>query len=1080
VAVVITDTEGGAVADSVISNDLNNITINNRFKCQFCSNTYKSSTAKPYYNHLKNKHPASDIQTQTQLNSTFIEDFFKFKTEDFCMLHHNIRSLPKSLHEMDIILNTQIFDIVSLNETKLDSSFPAGFYRNPDYVIIRRDKDRQQGGLLMFIKKEYKIVHYDIGETNEFKIDYIYLKIKIKKQIYNFISCYKPPHQNDKIFIDELENLIYSINCNEPLFILGDLNMNIFKKDNFSNINIELSDFINNNILRNYVNKPTRIATIEKNGIKEQTETLIDVIVHNEDLISDCDVIDCPYSDHCFVVANIKIIKASFEVKSVIGRKLTQKNLQKLYEDFDSIDFSDLHSSKTTETKWTIFKDKLLKLINKIMPEENIYIKTKDLFPWVDSDLLYIKHLRDAAYKKYIKNNNANNEFEVYKDFKLLYDKNYIENMIEYFKSQKSNDFKNSKLFWQFYSTYINVKSDRTLSTSINSIKRGDIVADNPCAISNLFNVHFTSLTSDSNASKDECFNFAKENLDFVKNKLKTNSATVFKFHNISYGTVFEQIKELQNSKGPGITGIPTKILKILNEKICVIVTNLFNECIKTSLIPSEWKSAVVTPLYKRSGSKDDANNYRGISVLPPIGKIFEKILANQIKEFLDNNNLLFAGQYGFRNNHSCESALHEILSDMFKVLSDRKIGLYFFIDFKKAFDLVPADLLLFKLKYYYGFDDLSIKLLQDYFTNRTQYVKVDTILSDILSVLLGVPQGSVLGPLLFVLFINDMPFFLKLFLTILFADDTTLGLKDDNYDILINKFLTAIEDLIKWCQFNKFDINWKKSEIMFITNKNGVNLPDFIKIDNHQVKVVTEFKLLGIIIDNKLNFVKNTCKVRKSINTRLYSIQKLFQLDLTVKIQFLKTFILPYFDYCSTLCIYFSKEIIQKLANSYNNCIFKLVDTKKICNFTINSSNDFNLWNNQLSYYNINSFQHRILFRLNTYIYKILHYKNSPRNLSKLFIFNSALNKKYSLRNTNDLYIPSIGRYNDNGEKQFDYFFSKFINEIMSKNEIELDFDLFKTRAKNNINLLFLDFVVIFINFDLNFKKMFKNYKKL
>jgi hypothetical protein len=350
----------------------------------------------------------------------------------------------------------------------------------------------------------------------------------------------------------------------------------------------------------------------------------------------------------------------------------------------------------------------------------------------------------------------------------------------------------------------------------------------------------------------------------------------------VSYSFI---LKELQNSKGPGITGIPTKILKILNEKICVIVTNLFNECIKTSLIPSEWKSAVVTPLYKRSGSKDDANNYRGISVLPPIGKIFEKILANQIKEFLDNNNLLFAGQYGFRNNHSCESALHEILSDMFKVLSDRKIGLYFFIDFKKAFDLVPADLLLFKLKYYYGFDDLSIKLLQDYFTNRTQYVKVDTILSDILSVLLGVPQGSVLGPLLFVLFINDMPFFLKLFLTILFADDTTLGLKDDNYDILINKFLTAIEDLIKWCQFNKFDINWKKSEIMFITNKNGVNLPDFIKIDNHQVKVVTEFKLLGIIIDNKLNFVKNTCKVRKSINTRLYSIQKLFQLDLTVKI---------------------------------------------------------------------------------------------------------------------------------------------------------------------------------------------------
>jgi len=112
-----------------------------------------------------------------------------------------------------------------------------------------------------------------------------------------------------------------------------------------------------------------------------------------------------------------------------------------------------------------------------------------------------------------------------------------------------------------------------------------------------------------------------------------------------------------------------------------------------------------------------------------------------QIKEYLEANSLLFSGQYGFRNNHSCESALHEILSDMFKVLSDRKIGIYFFIDFKKAFDLVPSDLLLFKLKNFYGFDENANNLLKDYFTNRSQFVKVDSILSNLLEVLLGVPQ---------------------------------------------------------------------------------------------------------------------------------------------------------------------------------------------------------------------------------------------------------------------------------------------------------------------------------------------------
>ena len=128
-----------------------------------------------------------------------------------------------------------------------------------------------------------------------------------------------------------------------------------------------------------------------------------------------------------------------------------------------------------------------------------------------------------------------------------------------------------------------------------------------------------------------------------------------------------------------------------------------------------------------------------------------------------------------------------------------------------------------------------------------------------------------------------------------------------------MKKFYDSIGYLTKWCSFNKVDINWKKSEIMFITNKQNITIPEFINISGNNVKVVTEFKLLGIIIDNKLNFKSNTAKIKRSINIRLYSIQKLFQLPLAVKIQFLKTFILPYFDYCATLCIYITQNQFYK-----------------------------------------------------------------------------------------------------------------------------------------------------------------------
>ncbi len=243
---------------------------------------------------------------------------------------------------------------------------------------------------------------------------------------------------SDIDFCDKLEDLIYNYNYNDPMVIMGDLNIDLYditinKNFNGSNEN-QLQNFIKNNNMINYVDQPTRIATIyhEKTNTFTTSKTLIDVILHNNDLINSCNVIDCPFSDHRFVMVNLKIEKLKYEKKSIIARSLTSKNLLKISQEYDLIDFNRLFNSQSVNDKWIILEEELLILLNKIVPEKKIIIKSLDSFPWIDDDLRYTQFLRDTNYKKW-KISNKTDDYLIYKDLRDIYDKTYNSNMIKYF-----------------------------------------------------------------------------------------------------------------------------------------------------------------------------------------------------------------------------------------------------------------------------------------------------------------------------------------------------------------------------------------------------------------------------------------------------------------------------------------------------------------------------------------------------------------------------------------------------------------------------------------------------------------------
>lgn len=355
---------------------------------------------------------------------------------------------------------------------------------------------------------------------------------------------------------------------------------------------------------------------------------------------------------------------------------------------------------------------------------------------------------------------------------------------------------------------------------------------------------------------------------------------------------------------------------------------------------------------------------------------------------------------------------------------------------------MVDHNLLLEKLGNY-GFERNAILLMRNYFENRVQRTKINSFISNSNKLELGVPQGSCLGPLLFSIFINDLPNRLNC-MTTLFADDTTLNFDSESLDSTIELCKDGLKQLTEWCQHNKLLINWTKTNAMFVSTKR-FKRPNSIKLNDVEIEVVDEFKLLGVLIDSKLTFIKYTNQLCNSIFKKLYMIKRLFYLAHDVKLQFFKSFILPYFDYCFTLSIYFHKTALDKLCKTYYQCLFKLFKFK-----FINKSNDE--INTELKEYNLFSFTHRLGFRLVTFVHKLVHDNLSP-SLLRLWLQSEILfNSNYNLRSNNTNQFRTANSKTKYGDIKFNFIIPKILNKINFIN-LSLDFRSFKNCILNNLN---------------------------
>ena len=414
------------------------------------------------------------------------------------------------------------------------------------------------------------------------------------------------------------------------------------------------------------------------------------------------------------------------------------------------------------------------------------------------------------------------------------------------------------------------------------------------------------------------------------KDYIKHTNSKFSAFKPVTINQMCSLLLQLSGSKATGLDKISSKVLKIAGPVISDSLTYIFNQAATLCTFPNGWKIARVIPLFK-NGQRNLPGNYRPISIFPALGKVMERILYTQLSEYLSVNNLLSEHQFGFRKYHSTASALLDCTNDWYINMDRKLFNLTVFIDLKRAFDTVNHEILLEKLLLL-GITGSAFQLLESYLSDRSQKCEVNSFISKESKITCGVPQGSILGPLLLLLYINDLPSCLHSTKPRTFADDTNITSSGNCIDNVENAVNSGLENLRKWLMANKLSLNVAKTEFHIIGNKqnlkNILGQKPNIHILDCPIKQVVQCKSLGVILDENISWKSSTNAICKNISSGIYALKRIKPfVDQKTLMSVYNAIIHPYFTYCCEVWDVFGKTQSMRRQKLHNRAARIIAD---------------------------------------------------------------------------------------------------------------------------------------------------------
>ena len=680
-------------------------------------------------------------------------------------------------------------------------------------------------------------------------------------------GVYFHPHSSHKAFQDKIEQLMEKINATKQTFyVLGDFNINYLS--NLQTV-VDYKHSLESLGVINLITCPTRFMV-------NQTPSLLDHIYCNKPSAGiNSGTIAYDISDHNIVFtysqANNLKINHKPHLPSVFKRNFSNFN----EENFLLMLESELLKLQKycspvldIQIKFSNFVDSFVKCLDVHAPMQKLSRKqTKFYFkPWLTKDIQKHIKIKNDLYKISSKHSHSETYYNKYKEYNKFLNKLKDQSKQNYYKSKFDKHQRDIKHTWKTINSIIRKQKPSSTVQSVASPLE-NVLITNPKGIANCFNDYFSTVGANlSSAIKP------------IKTKssplicTSQNCSSIF-LNPVCSKDVIKEIELLDNNKCDDTYDISVYILKLSRHLIASILSNLFNQCLEIGVYPTVLKMAKVIPVHK-NGDKFSASNYRPISILPHFSKIFEKLLQMDLVKFLTKNNIISACQYGFQENKSTNDALADLCNHLQNQKAINKTTCGIFIDLKKAFDTVDHAILKKKL-YHYGIRGVPFNLFSDYLSNRHQFVYVNTVKSDSTLISTGVPQGSVLGPVLFLIYINDLPKATNL-KTLLFADDTALFASEKNPALLKQIIATEINNIEKWLSINKLTLNLKKScYVMFSKNKK-TDIKNMVSVGGICLAQKAFTKYLGIQIDSLLNWKPHIETLTSSISKSVGILYKL------------------------------------------------------------------------------------------------------------------------------------------------------------------------------------------------------------